>query len=177
MSGVYLTFNQGVTEPKNEHGRRKAHEILREKAADLRGLCGDLGEHGFRLDDGIDLRVERGLGLDYESSTIAHKLYEADQMPDDELLLEDLEAVLGAYDRYLADDKWSEALDHCRVYLSDRESFEELEVRYKLRIVGAIREALDPEQATEGFGQRLRRAFTNSDNNLTNWQAHDSFTR
>jgi hypothetical protein len=177
MSGVYLTFNQGVTEPKNDFGRTKAHEVLRAKAAEVRGLCKGLGERSFRLDDGIDLRAERGLGVDYESSTIAHKLYEADRVPDDEILLGDLEALLGVYDRYLADDKWREALDLCRAYLGDRGSFDARETEYKLRIVDAIREALDPEQAAEGFGQRLRSAFTNSDNNLTNWQAHDLFTR
>jgi MoxR-like ATPase len=74
-------------------------------------------------------------------------------------------------------DKWREAVNLCRSYLSDRNSFEEEEIAYKLRLVSAIREALDPEQDTEGFGQRLRRAFTNSENNLTNWQAHDRFTR
>jgi len=101
MAGVYLTFNQGVTEPKDEHGRTKAHEILRERAADLRGLCDSLGERDFRLDDRIDLRSDRGLGVDYESSTVAYKLYEADRVPDEEVLLADLETVLGAYDRYL----------------------------------------------------------------------------
>ncbi len=94
MSGVYLTFNQGVTELINEHGKSKAHEILREKAADLRKSYDDLGQHGFRLDGGIDLRADWGLGVDYESSTIAYKLHEAGQMPDDEVVLGDLEAPL-----------------------------------------------------------------------------------
>ena len=42
MSGVYLTFNQGVTEPKNRLGKTQAHEFLRQNAADLRRLCGAL---------------------------------------------------------------------------------------------------------------------------------------
>jgi hypothetical protein len=134
MSGVYLTLNQGVTEPKNRLGKVKAHEFLRQNAADLRRLCGGLLEHGFRLDEEINLSADSGLGSDYESSTIAYKLYEVDAVPDDEDLLDDLEAVLRAYDRYLADAKWREVVDLCRTMLSDRAELDE-EIQYKLKIV------------------------------------------
>jgi MrcB-like, N-terminal domain/AAA domain (dynein-related subfamily) len=178
MSGVYLTFNQGVTEPKNRLGKVGAHEFLRQNAADLRGLCGSLLEHGFRLDDKIDLRADSaGLGSDYESSTIAYKFYEGGAVPSDEDLLEDLEAVLRVYDRYLADDNWREAVELCRPMLSDRAVFDEEEIEHKLKIVQQIREALHFAGDADGFVQLLRKAFVNSHNNLTNWQAHDSFTK
>ena len=123
-----------VTEPKNRLGKVKAHEFLRQNAADLRRLCGGLLEHGFRLDEEINLSADSGLGSDYESSTIAYKLYEVDAVPDDEDLLDDLEAVLRAYDRYLADAKWREVVDLCRTMLSDRAELDE-EIQYKLKIV------------------------------------------
>jgi len=135
MSGVYLTFNQGVTQPKNQHGRPRAHQLLQNKATDLRRLCGDLVKREFNLDDDIDLRTDSGLGSDYENSTVAYKFYEAGQVPTDDLLSEDLEAVLKAYDRYLAHSKkWKEAIDICRQILSDREAFDSQETGYKREI-------------------------------------------
>lgn len=170
MSGMYLTFNQGVTEPKNQHGSVKAHQLLRERAVELRRLCSGLSESGFHLDDEIDLRADPGLGSDYESSTIAHKFYEADQVPDDATLLEDLEAILRVYDRYLTDEKWAEALDFCRSILHKRVFFEADEIEYKQEIVREIRATFDPTRDIEGFAQHLKKAFVNSHNNLTNWQ-------
>jgi hypothetical protein len=177
MSGMYVTFNQGVTEPKNQQGRIKAHQFLSKRAAELRKLCDGLAESGFRLDDEIDLRADPGLGSDYESSTIAHKFYEADLVPDDEALLEDLEAILRVYGRYLTDEKWAEALDFCRSILYERADFEADEIEYKQEIVREIRAALDPARDTEEFAQHLKKAFVNSHNNLTNWQSHDRFTK
>ncbi len=91
MSGLYLIFNQGITEMRNKHGRVKARKLLKVSAARLRRrMCGDLPKYGFRLDDEIDLRAGLHLGTDYKHSTIAYKLYRLDEVPDDEALLEDL---------------------------------------------------------------------------------------
>jgi 5-methylcytosine-specific restriction enzyme B len=65
MTGVYLTYNQGVTEPKKEHGTASGLQLLRENARALRDGCPELAGRGFRLDDGIDLRTEAGRGRDY----------------------------------------------------------------------------------------------------------------
>ena len=102
MSGVYITFNQGVSDTKKQSGKALAHATLRNRAEELREFCDGLPEHDFRLDDLIDLRTEPGLGRDYEASTVAYKLYEANEVPDDGTIGEDLEALLDAYDRYLA---------------------------------------------------------------------------
>ncbi len=177
MSGVYITFNQGVTKPTAQHGRTKARQLLRQRAVELRELCGGLKERGFLLDDSIVLQADPGLGSDYESSTIAYKLYEAGNVPEDDVLFEDLESVLGAYDRYLTDLKWREALDLCGAALERREVFDEEEVGYKLRVAGAVREALDPKIDGEELARRLRKAFAHPDNNLTSWQAHDRFAK
>jgi hypothetical protein len=100
MSGVYLTFNQGVTQP-DESGSGNRRQILAEKAKRLRGGCGELRAEGFVLDERIDLRVEGGIGADYEVSTIAYKLYEAGKVPPDAAIRSDVGHVLEAYRRYV----------------------------------------------------------------------------
>jgi hypothetical protein len=102
MSGVYATFNQGVTAPIREHGHDAARQALRERARELRALCDEAKTRGFSLADDIDLVADARLGSDFECSTIAHRLYPAGRVPEDSELLADLEAVLTSYDRYLA---------------------------------------------------------------------------
>lgn len=101
MTGVYLTFNQGVTKPLRELGRPGAVRLLAEQARQLRSEGQALHRRGFLLDDGIDLHAEGGIGGHYEVSTIAYKFYEAGQVPSDDLLRADLAAVLEGYDAYL----------------------------------------------------------------------------
>lgn len=48
MSGVYLTFTQGVTEPKTTHGATAALQLLKENATAMRSRCGELLREGFR---------------------------------------------------------------------------------------------------------------------------------
>lgn len=101
MSGVYITYNQGVTKILNENGAREGRRILQEKANELRNDCEILIDKGFKLDDEIDLKASRGLGSDYQVSTIAYKLYEKDNIPDDKIILDDIGSVLKVYDMYI----------------------------------------------------------------------------
>jgi len=101
-SGVYLTLNQGVTEPQRLHGASEGKRMLRDRAADLRAGAKSLEGSGFQLDAGIDLRSTASLGGDYEASTVAYKLYEKGAVPDDATLLKDLGRVLNAYDGTLS---------------------------------------------------------------------------
>lgn len=101
MSGVYATFNQGVTKPKQQLGWAKAERQLREKAVGIRRHSQSLGDAGFNLDDKVDLRASLRLGAEYEASTIAYKLYPKGGVPGDEEILEDVEALLRTYDLYL----------------------------------------------------------------------------
>lgn len=102
MTGVYLTLAQGVTEPKKKLGARPAREFLRDNAAGIRQHLGPLFDSGFTLDSNIDLRADdQVLGSDYVDSAIAHKFYSAGQVPDDDTLEADIEAVVSAYDNYL----------------------------------------------------------------------------
>ncbi len=101
MSGLYVTFNQGVTEPTRRIGQTAGLAELRENAERLRDLTAPLTDFGFARDGKIDLHVEAGLGRSYESSTIAYKLYEHGSIPDDEEIVEDIEALLSIYEKYL----------------------------------------------------------------------------
>jgi 5-methylcytosine-specific restriction protein B len=101
MSGVYLTFNQGVTQLLESKGKVGAYAALRARAHELRAMCAPLLERGFKMDEGIDLKAEPGLGADYEPSTIAHKFYELGNLPDDLNLVADLDAIISVYENYL----------------------------------------------------------------------------
>jgi hypothetical protein len=107
MSGVYLTFIQGATEPKKLHGGTSGLQLLRETATALRDQCAELAGFGFRLDPDVDLRTEGALGRDYEAATIAYKLYERGRVPNDEDITRDLEDLLSVYEKQIgrpADD-------------------------------------------------------------------------
>ena len=101
MSGVYLTLNQGVTEPKRSHGATAGLQLLRENASLLRSSCGDLSRRDFSLNSEIDLRTEGALGRDYEAATIAYKFYERGDVPHDHEIAYDVDVLLAAYDQYI----------------------------------------------------------------------------
>lgn len=100
MSGVYLTFNQGVTQLTKELHWRTAESKLKGLVATLRSRFPELTQQGFSVGDDIDLRAHGNLGQMYEVGTIAHKFYEAGHLPLDEDLLRDLDHVLGVYSQF-----------------------------------------------------------------------------
>jgi MoxR-like ATPase len=102
MSGVYLTFNQGVEQLNQEHGHTEAREVTHRRAEELRKQASGLVEKGFLLDDNIDLRTDGALGKDYQCSTIAYKFYETNSIPDDVQIHVDLDSVITAYEGYLS---------------------------------------------------------------------------
>ncbi|MGF7048386.1 energy-coupling factor transporter ATP-binding protein EcfA2 [Paenibacillus sp. DS2015] len=97
MSSVYLTLAQGVTVPKNEMGKVQGYQYLRNKVAEIRNL---ISLDGMVQDDQIYL-TSGGLGQDYQVSTVAYYRYEADQLPDDEQLVADLNKVVEYYNQYV----------------------------------------------------------------------------
>jgi hypothetical protein len=104
LSGVYLVLNQGLTRLKEKHGTPEARRILRERRAQLlRDIPAIplLKDAGFSLDNKIDLHTTGGLEKDYEASVIAYKLYRRREIPNDAVLLNDLDKLLVAYDEYL----------------------------------------------------------------------------
>ncbi|WP_200255903.1 MrcB family domain-containing protein [Halorhodospira neutriphila] len=103
MTGVYLTFNQGVTDLQRQHGTPEARSVLRSRAKQLAGLL-PASASGFRTEGAIDLRTRGNLGRAYEHSTIAYRLYEVGELPEDDTLFADLEALLEAYEVYIHSD-------------------------------------------------------------------------
>lgn len=101
MSGAYLTFAQGVTEPEKRLGKVEARRYLRQNIDALRPRCSSMRRRGFALDDNIDLRATSGVGSKYADSVIAYKFYEAGQVPLADQINADLEAVLRDYDTYV----------------------------------------------------------------------------
>lgn len=97
MSAVYLTFNQGVTKPIQERGRKEGYKFLQQKVTELRGK---LDFQGFSKDENIHL-TEAGLGRDYQVSTVAYKRYDASLIPSDDQLITDLEQLLTTYQEYV----------------------------------------------------------------------------
>lgn len=100
MSGVYVTLNQGVTELKDLPAQEQTRELNR-RAQAIRAQVPALAAAGFALDNQIALKSSTPLGAKYEPSTIAHKLYAADALPDPDTLAADLGALLDAYASYL----------------------------------------------------------------------------
>ncbi len=99
MSGVYLTFNQGVTETIKRHGRQAGLTILQDRAQKIAERFPALRQQGFVCDEPIVLRGGQ-LGSDYEVGTIAHKFYPAETIPEDKSLLKDLRHLLSVYNEY-----------------------------------------------------------------------------
>ena len=101
MSGVYLTFNQGVTNLHKKLGTKESKRILEDKAELIQNKCQNLINYDFYLNNNIDLRTSSHLGKRYIFSTIAHKFYETHNIPSDEIILNDLEQLLTSYSEYI----------------------------------------------------------------------------
>jgi len=109
MSGVYITFNQGVGVDANASPTKKDLENIHKKAIDIRPSCQILQDINFILDDNIEL-ARRGAGKMYEYSTIAYKFYKKLDFPTDLEILNDLEYLLEFYDSYIRKTKFTPPL-------------------------------------------------------------------
>lgn len=101
MSGVYVTFNQGVTQLKKSLGWSAAKKRLIEVAREQQARFGDRLRPSFTCAEGIDLRAT-GLGAEYEASTIAWRLYERGALPSPEVLVDDIQRLLAVYEEFAA---------------------------------------------------------------------------
>ncbi|MGB9980114.1 MrcB family domain-containing protein [Methanobacterium sp.] len=102
MSGVYLSFNQGMTEIKNQNGSNKTKEILRSKAIEFREK---LGEYP-KLLDSIDLRPinSSSNSVFYEEGNVYAKYYDLENLPSDDIFIKDLRMFLELYDSIVDDN-------------------------------------------------------------------------
>lgn len=102
MSGVYLTFNQGVGRKEGIVPNKARLQELQSLAETIRLKVSSLRDFGFSLDNKINLADSGQTGKAYEKSTIAYKYYPKGELPSDQVLIEDLENVLNAYQNYIA---------------------------------------------------------------------------
>jgi 5-methylcytosine-specific restriction enzyme B len=94
MSRLYITLNQGYTQTYRQLGRSAAIDYMQEQSQRIRRLFQN-------IDPTIKLNCDVSIGNEYyEKGTIAHKLYEVDQLPTDDELFSDLEEFMKLYENY-----------------------------------------------------------------------------
>lgn len=96
-AGFYIKLAQGVTSAERELGA-KAFDVLAAQAARIREAIPALAEDGFDLSGKSYPGTNAKKARLYEASTIASKYYLANAIPDDSVLLEDLDLMLDAYE-------------------------------------------------------------------------------
>jgi 5-methylcytosine-specific restriction protein B len=96
MQGLYLALIQGVTDVVAQPGITQAEgrQLLRQRAELLRDNFRQLIEHGFHLDNNINLQSSSSLAINYQYGTIAYRYYSQEELPDDEALSKDLYQLL-----------------------------------------------------------------------------------
>lgn len=104
MSAVYVALGHGSLALVQQHGTKKAYELLGKRLKAIRGQVRWLTRSGFSLADDIDLRSSGKLGRDYEHAMIAHKRYDLGRMPEDAQIIADLDELFDAYDAYVEGD-------------------------------------------------------------------------
>ena len=99
LKRLYLTFNQGITNPIVQFGRKVAIQKLQAKALDIRT---NFTLQNFNSDNNI--KLSNGTpGSDYEKVTIFYKEYSLDNLPENDTLLSDLKQLISFYNNYLLD--------------------------------------------------------------------------
>ncbi len=93
-SGIYLSLNQGTTNPTKEYGPKIAKERALEIKEDLLKKIPGLKEWGLSE---IDLHATTALGKSYEVPSIVAKFYSSESIPQDEVLEQDLQDLLSFY--------------------------------------------------------------------------------
>ena len=95
---LYLTFNQGCTDLRQQHSRRDTIEIMHQKAEKVRS---QVRNPGFTAACDIDLGESlTELGQLYQEGTIFYREYRVDHVPAEEELREDLRKMVQVYSEY-----------------------------------------------------------------------------
>jgi len=93
-SGVYLSFNQGTTEPLKRFGKKTAQKSAEELVQTIRKELPSLSAWGVA---DINLESSTPLGKSYEAPNIAAKYYPTNAIPSNEELKRDLLQLLDFY--------------------------------------------------------------------------------
>jgi 5-methylcytosine-specific restriction protein A len=103
FSGVYLSFNQGIADKRDQFGLGVSREILRAQAKIFKDKLGSEKLRQFseplnlKLDSIPKATTSRRLGLAYEAGNIASKFYSRESLPDDKELVGDVRKMLKIY--------------------------------------------------------------------------------
>lgn len=93
-SGVYLSLNQGTSDPRERLGKRAAEARAQEITELTRSSIPGLSNWGL---ENIELNAITPLGQSYEPANIVARLYKANAMPTEEELVSDLKAMMSFY--------------------------------------------------------------------------------
>jgi hypothetical protein len=100
LDGVYLTLAQGVTELKQQGGRRGAYEEMRRRAKVLRPRLTSLLERGFKFKGDVQLG-DSPYGRDYAASVVTSKYVPVGALADSPLE-DDMVHLCSVYDDLVA---------------------------------------------------------------------------
>ena len=96
---LYLTFNQGCTNIRNNHSKRETIKIMRDKAAEI---IEKIDSRGFATDEDINLGDRlTDLGEMYQRGTIFYTKYEQGKVPPEDVLQSDLRKMMEIYKEYV----------------------------------------------------------------------------
>lgn len=95
---MYLTFNQGYTELRKTLDRKECSDYLKKNAETI---ASQIDSRGFKIGHDIDLGNELDeRGNFYKDGVIFYKEYTKGNVPDDQILLEDLKKMCDIYKDY-----------------------------------------------------------------------------
>jgi len=94
MSGVYLSLNQGWTQYEREYGTKEGRIEIKKNATVSKKLL--KSDQGFSYSP-IDLKATKSLGKGYELGNICSVYYDANAIPPEEDLINDIRNLIGVY--------------------------------------------------------------------------------
>lgn len=95
MTGLYISLNQGWTFYETTFRRNNPKTKIKQVTDSFRyKLKSSLADFSF---DEIDLRASGALGKGYELGHICGKFYPAGELPDNQILINDLRNLIGVY--------------------------------------------------------------------------------
>ena len=92
MKRLYLTLNQGFTNLKKELGSKKCKAVMSERRTKIRNTINKLN---FTEDNNLNVGKD-----EYEEGCIFYKEYEIENMPTNEVFIEDLKNMISIYEEY-----------------------------------------------------------------------------
>jgi 5-methylcytosine-specific restriction protein A len=95
LGGFYLSLNQGWTQFEKKYGVIDGREKIQQTAEKFKEILRTIPE-GFSTEK-ISLKSNGTLAKGYELGHICGKFYEKDNIPEDNILLDDLRNMLGVY--------------------------------------------------------------------------------